>query len=61
MITAGESRLRRQAVKLGAARGDGWIAVTDGLQPGDVLVDEPGPNLQEGQRVVASEADDQDD
>jgi RND family efflux transporter MFP subunit len=61
MITAGESRLRRQTVKLGAARADGWIAVTEGLQPGDVLVDEPGPNLQEGQRVAVIEVDDQDD
>ncbi len=61
VITPGESRLRRQAVKLGVARGDGWIAVTDGLQPGDVLVDEPGSNLQEGQRVTVSEEDDQDD
>lgn len=52
VITPGDSRLRRQAVGLGVARGDGWIAVTNGLHPGDVLVADPGDDLQEGERVA---------
>ena len=60
VVTPGESRLRRQAVMVGAARGDGWVAVTDGLHPGDVLVAEPGENLKPGQRVAAQSVDDQD-
>ena len=51
LVTAGDSTVRRQAIKLGASRDDGWVAVTDGLQPGDVLIVSPAEDLQEGQRV----------
>ncbi len=50
-ITPGESMLQRQPVKVGAARGDDWIAVVEGLNPGDALVAEPTVDLVEGKRV----------
>lgn len=52
LIAPGESRLRRQPVSVGSKWDDGWVEVIDGLRPGDVLVDEPVGDLQEGQRVA---------
>ena len=61
LVTPGESRLRRQPVTVGSKRDDGWVEVIDGLQPGDVLVDEPTGDLQEGQRVAVAGEDRPDD
>ena len=61
LVTPGESRLRRQPVTVGSKRDDGWVEVLDGLQPGDVLVDEPTGDLQEGQRVAVTGENQPDD
>jgi RND family efflux transporter MFP subunit len=53
VVTPGNNRLRQQTVTLGGERGDGWVAVLNGLNPGDVLVDQPPAELAEGQRVNA--------
>jgi len=45
------SRLQRLEVSLGATRADGWVSVREGLQAGDVLVDQPGEELEEGRLV----------
>jgi len=55
LVIPGESRVRRQTVKLGPARHDGWVHVFEGLHPGDVLVAEPAGDLQEGQRVAIAQ------
>lgn len=55
LVTPGESRLKKRAVTLGGERGDGWVAVLEGLQPGDALVAEPTDELEQGQRVSVVE------
>jgi RND family efflux transporter MFP subunit len=50
-LVAAGNRLRPQPVALGVARDDGWVAVVEGLRPGDVLVAEPAADLKEGERV----------
>ena len=57
LVMSGESRLRRQSVRLGPERSDGWVQISDGLQPGDVLVVEPTGDLQEGERVSVVDED----
>ncbi len=51
LVTPDGSQLSRRPVRLGQQRGDGWVAVIDGLAPGDVLVAEPDAELYDGQRI----------
>ena len=44
-------RLEQRMVTVGPSRGDDSVLITNGLNPGDVLVDQPDTNLQENQRV----------
>lgn len=46
-----DQRIERRPVTLGADRGEGLVAVRRGLNPGDVLVDQPDASLTEGERV----------
>jgi len=46
-----DRHLERRPVTLGRELGDGRVVVEAGLNPGDVIVDRPGPDLEEGQRV----------
>lgn len=46
-----DQRIERRSVALGQARGDGTILVSTGLNPGDLIIDEPAADLQDNQRV----------
>jgi len=46
-----DQRIERRKVVLGKPRADGVVEVVRGLNPGDVLIDQPKQNLQEHQRV----------
>lgn len=46
-----DRRVARRPVTLGGDRGDGLVAVRSGLNPADVLVDQPDASLTEGERV----------
>lgn len=48
------SRLVRRIVEASPAADDGWLVVHRGLNPGDVLVSAPTPQLREGLKVRAS-------
>lgn len=50
-----DQRIEKRPVTLGQPRGDGSVTVTRGLNPGDLLVDQPDPNLQDNQRVRSDE------
>lgn len=50
-VTPTGNRLERRQVSLGNDRGEGLVEVLSGLNPGDVIVDQPDPALHEGQRV----------
>lgn len=57
LVTA-SNKLTQQSITLGEHVQDGWIAVTAGLNPGDVLVADPSDELKEGQRVrITGESD----
>jgi HlyD family secretion protein len=49
-----DGRARRRGVALGGGRAEGWVEVTDGLRPGDAVLDAPA-DLEEGDRVRAEE------
>ncbi len=51
LIDAHRSFVTRRDVTLGAARADGWVTVTQGLNPGDALVADPQVPLTEGRRI----------
>lgn len=44
-------RLEQRPITLGGERGDGFVTVVAGLNPGDAVVDRPAPSLAPGQRV----------
>ena len=44
-------RIEKRSITLGESRSDGSILITRGLNPGDLVVDQPDPALQENQRV----------
>lgn len=46
-----DSRIERRAIKLGRELGDNRVVVRDGLNPGDVIINQPAADLQDGQRV----------
>ena len=50
-ISPTTQRIEKRSVTLGPPRGDGSVTVTAGLNPGDLLVDQPDPDLQDNQRV----------
>lgn len=44
-------RLEKRSVTVGPSRGDDSVLITNGLNPGDVVVDQPDASLEENQRV----------
>ena len=55
----GREQAIRGQVTLGSARQDGWIEVLSGLRPGDVLIDSPPSDLEDGSRVrIVAESSD---
>jgi RND family efflux transporter MFP subunit len=48
-------RIEKRTVALGQPRGDDSVTITSGLNPGDLVVDEPDPDLQDNQRVRSHE------
>lgn len=50
-VSPTDNRLQRRAVDVGAVREEGTVVIRSGLNPGDVLVARPGPDLAAGQRV----------
>lgn len=50
-VSPTHNRIEQRPITLGAELGGGDIEVLVGLNPGDVVVDRPGPSLQAGQRV----------
>ena len=44
-------RIEKRTIAVGDPRGDGSVTITSGLNPGDLVVDEPASDLQENQRV----------
>ncbi len=50
-VSPDDSRLEQRRVTLGGNRGDGFIEVRSGLNPGDAVVNHPDASLQQGQRV----------
>ncbi len=55
-ITPETSRLEKRSVQLSDKQIDGWIAITEGLHPGDLLVTDTSLPLKEDQRVSAIES-----
>lgn len=51
--TSGE-RVERRELRLGDSGRDGYVRVVEGLRPGDFVVNNPGGDLEEGERVKAS-------
>ncbi|MEM6505852.1 MAG: efflux RND transporter periplasmic adaptor subunit [Planctomycetota bacterium] len=49
-----DQRIEKRGVTLGQPRGDGTVVITNGLNPGDLVVDDPAPGLQDNQRVRSS-------
>ncbi|MFK7790896.1 MAG: efflux RND transporter periplasmic adaptor subunit [Phycisphaeraceae bacterium] len=50
-----DQRITQRAVTLSQPRADGTIIVTSGLNPGDLIVDQPASTLQENQRIRSDE------
>lgn len=48
-------RIEKRTVTLGQPRSDGTAFVTSGLNPGDLVVHQPDPSLQDNQRVRTAE------
>ncbi|MBN2445571.1 MAG: efflux RND transporter periplasmic adaptor subunit [Phycisphaerae bacterium] len=42
---------RRQTVTVGHSVVEDWVAISEGVQPGDRLITDPPPNLADGQRI----------
>jgi RND family efflux transporter MFP subunit len=51
VVDRGSGRAARRSATLGEGRADGWVAVADGLRPGDALIAGDTSSLREGQRV----------
>lgn len=56
-IRPGSNTASRQTVKAGHSNGEGWTAVTSGLNPGDIVVTNPPADLAEDERVKTQAAD----
>lgn len=50
-----DQRIEKRSVTLGEARGDASILITRGLNPGDLVIDQPDKTLQQNQRVRPTE------
>jgi len=50
-VSPTDARLHRRPVQLGRDHEQGKVVVRRGLNPGDVVVDQPAPDLKAGQRV----------
>lgn len=50
-----DQRIQQRVVTLGQPRADGTIVITSGLNPGDLVVNQPTAELQENQRVRSIE------
>jgi len=50
-VSPTDSRLQRRPVTLGGDRGDGFVEIRSGLNPGDAVVNEPDDTLTQGERV----------
>ncbi|MBX2850184.1 MAG: efflux RND transporter periplasmic adaptor subunit [Phycisphaeraceae bacterium] len=48
-------RIEKRTVALGQPRADDGVTITSGLNPGDLVVDEPDPDLKDNQRVRSHE------
>lgn len=46
-----DRRIQRRSVTIGTELGDGRVIIREGLNPGDVIVNQPDDTLQENQRV----------
>ncbi len=55
IVDKGKSVAVKRTVTLGAAKQDGWVEVTQGVQPGDALIDEDTTHFTDGQRVKLEE------
>jgi hypothetical protein len=42
-------------VMLGSLKQEGWVEVTEGLQPGDALIDGDTSSFKDGQRIRVEE------
>ena len=52
-----DSRIERRPIELGRELADNRVVVRDGLNPGDVIINQPAADLQDGQRVRYRNAD----
>jgi HlyD family secretion protein len=58
IVDKGRGVATKRSVTLGSAKQDGWVEVTQGLQPGDALITADPSMLKEGAKVrVSAEAD----
>jgi len=56
-LVDGRGRIEQRDVSVGGRASDGWIEIADGLRPGDLLIADPAPGLEAGDRVeVVGEA-----
>jgi len=55
IIDKGRSVAIRRAVMPGQIKDNGWIEITEGLQPGDALIDGDTLGVKDGQRVTVAE------
>ena len=55
LVDKGKSIAIRRTVTLGSAKQDGWVEITQGLQPGDALIDEDTSRFTDGQRIRLEE------
>ena len=60
IVDKGRSVAVRRSITLGAAKQDGWVEVTQGLQPGDALISEDTTHFTDGQRIKVEEPAPQD-
>jgi len=58
-LVDGRGRVERRIVVVGERKIDGWVEIDEGLRVGDLLVAQPPPDMEPGDRVrVAGEAND---
>ncbi len=55
VVDKGKNIALHRSVTLGASKQDGWVEVTQGLQPGDALIDGDTGHFQDGQRIKLEE------